>query len=277
MASATLVAPTIVLPQPFSRRSGRAATSRAADQQHDRDDAERGGRIVEREDETQHVADGDELRHQPDCGDGDPLVQVEAQDEGQARVEHHERCGDGEIARRQQDRRHAGASPSGVERVARRAEARRLRGIVRDEDDDRAARALLPQQAFRALHAGGVERAGRLVEEQAFRAPDQRARQRQPLPLAGRERARLAREVAGRNAEASGEIVGGLQQVRREMRVDPLGPPAGLRRDIADLGAPDRRRHAGAHQIAEAHRSLVRIEVGDHPQGTGSCRRRKAR
>ena len=65
---------------------------------------------MERKDEAQHVADGDELHDETERRDRDLPMQLQPENDGEHRVEHDERGGDREIAGREFDRAHAGAS-----------------------------------------------------------------------------------------------------------------------------------------------------------------------
>ena len=104
------------------------------------------------------------------------------------------------------------SSPSSHDRDAV-AHRHRLDLVVRDVDRRHAERALEPGDLGAHLHAQlGVEVRERLVHQEDLRLADDRAAQRDPLPLPARERSRLAveqlleaedlRRLAGRAARS---------------------------------------------------------------------------
>ena len=132
-------------------------------------------------------------------------------------------------------------------------------------DDDAGAARRLVELALDLPLGDGVERAGRLVEQQDRRPVDQRARQRQPLALAARERGAAVGQDACRSPSASPRCRRGcgrsLRRLHRPARAAATGRRARCCRGCwcrRGRAAASRCRPGGAPSAAPAPRDRRR-------------------
>jgi hypothetical protein len=147
-----------------------------------------------------------------------------------------------------------------------RAEAFRLGFVVGDEDEDGSAGDPLGEDRLHDSDGRRIKRARGLVEQHQRRIQHQRAGQRQALALARREARRLGDELRLRQAKAGGQSPRPSLVAGGEVVGDLFAPPPGLRRHIGRAAAPCVGGEGGAQLAAQRHRSVIRIQIGDHPQ-----------